>query len=226
MRQRRFAASRSRRRSTPHRPSRSSRPWPGRLPRPGSLKLREHDMNVHVPARDVCSDGSDLIEIDEACIRAARHALPITAVETVAICQAGGRTLAENIGATLALPAFDQSAMDGYAVALGGEMLPAATRVQIVGRVAAGDTALFSCGGPSRPHLHRRSTASWRRCRPDAGARLARRQRSRAPPDAQAGRQHSAFAARTSRRAITCSRQAPASTRVTSLCSPRKGGLR
>jgi molybdopterin molybdotransferase len=98
-------------------------------------------MNVHVPARDVCSDDSDLIEIDEACIRAARHALPITAVETVSTCQAGGRTLAENIGATLALPAFDQSAMDGYAVALGGEMLPATTRVRVVGRVAAGDTA-------------------------------------------------------------------------------------
>ena len=57
------------------------------------------------------------------------------------IRQAGGRTLAEEVVATLAMPAFDQSAMDGYALALSGGMLPAGTRLPVGARIAAGDVA-------------------------------------------------------------------------------------
>ena len=98
-------------------------------------------MNVHAPVPDLCSEGVGLITIDEACAKAARYATPITAAEDVPIRQAGGRTLAEKVVATLALPAFDQSAMDGYALALGGGMLPSGTRVPVEARVAAGDVA-------------------------------------------------------------------------------------
>src|SRR5688572_3204615 len=90
---------------------------------------------------DLCAEGAGLITIDEACAAAARQAVPIQAAEDVPVRAAGGRTLAEEIVATLAMPAFDQSAMDGYALALGGGMLPAGTRMPVEARVAAGDYA-------------------------------------------------------------------------------------
>jgi molybdopterin molybdotransferase len=99
-------------------------------------------MTAHVPAADLCSEGQGLVDIDTACTRAATYAAPIAATEAVAVHRAGGRTLAENVSAGLAMPAFDQSAMDGYAMALGGAMLSAGTRVPVVGRVAAGDAAV------------------------------------------------------------------------------------
>ena len=67
--------------------------------------------------------------------------MPISAVDEVPVREAVGRTLAEEIVARLAMPLFDQSAMDGYAVALGGGMMPAGARLPVEGRVAAGDTA-------------------------------------------------------------------------------------
>ena len=97
-------------------------------------------MNILAPVADPCAESrGGLIEIDVACARVAAHADPITDIETVAVHQAGGRTLAEAFRADLALPAFDQSAMDGYALALGGSMLPTGTRVPLQGRIAAGD---------------------------------------------------------------------------------------
>src|SRR5687767_8656739 len=98
-------------------------------------------MNVHAPMPDLCAEGPGLITIDEACAKAASYAPPISAGEEVPIRQAAGRTLAEEVVATLALPAFDQSAMDGYALALGGGMLPAGTRVPVETRIAAGEAA-------------------------------------------------------------------------------------
>ncbi|KAB0264384.1 gephyrin-like molybdotransferase Glp [Microvirga brassicacearum] len=95
-------------------------------------------MNVHIPAGDVCAEVGGLIEIETASTCAAAYAMPITETETVAIHHAGGRTLAEDISAELAMPPFDQSAMDGYAVALGDVMLPAGTRMPVIGRIAAG----------------------------------------------------------------------------------------
>ena len=97
-------------------------------------------MNLHVPAPDLCSESGRLIDIDTACERAAAHATCIAETEIVDLHRAPGRTLAEPICATLAMPAFDQSAMDGYAVALGGGMVPGSTRIPVVSRIAAGDT--------------------------------------------------------------------------------------
>lgn len=98
-------------------------------------------MNVHAPFVDVCSESRGLIEIDDACTRAAGNADPITDTETVAVHLAGSRTLGEQVSADLAMPAFDQSAMDGFALALGGGMLPAGSRLPIQVRIAAGDRA-------------------------------------------------------------------------------------
>lgn len=99
-------------------------------------------MNVHVPLADACSEARGLLEIDAACARSAGNADPITDTETVPVHCAHARTLAEQVTAELAMPAFDQSAMDGYALALpGGEMLPTGTRVPLRGRIAAGESA-------------------------------------------------------------------------------------
>ena len=108
-------------------------------------------MNIHAPMPDVCAEGPGLITIDEACTTAARYATPITAVEEVPLARVAGRTLAQEVVAAHAMPLFDQSAMDGYAVALGGAMLPAGARLPLKGRVAAGDKAgVLSEGAATR----------------------------------------------------------------------------
>lgn len=78
-----------------------------------------------------------LLSIPQACSRAAGYALRMQANETVMVLEAAGRTLAEPIAATLAMPPFTQSAMDGYAL-LAGEGLAPGSRLDVVDRVAAG----------------------------------------------------------------------------------------
>jgi molybdopterin molybdotransferase len=75
-----------------------------------------------------------LISLDEACRRAASYAEPLGRIERIALVDAMDRVLAEDVRATLALPPFDQSAMDGYAFAAAsikriGAGLPVALRV-------------------------------------------------------------------------------------------------
>ena len=66
---------------------------------------------------DVSVGDARLISLEEACQRAARHVTPIHRSETVSIVDALDRVLAEKVCARIALPPFDQSAMDGYALA-------------------------------------------------------------------------------------------------------------
>lgn len=98
-------------------------------------------MNAPAPITDPCSATPGLIPVDVACALAARYATRIVGHANVPVQRAGGRTLAEEVVAAIPLPAFDQAAMDGYAMALGGEMIPRGTSMPIGGRVAAGDTA-------------------------------------------------------------------------------------
>ncbi len=79
----------------------------------------------------------------EACSRilAAVVALPS---EPVALLAARGRFAGREILATQALPGFDNSAMDGYAVALAGAELPAGTALAVQGEQAAGADAGLS----------------------------------------------------------------------------------
>ena len=149
-------------------------------------------MNVHAPVPDLCSEGPGLISIDEACAKAASYAPAITATEDVPIRRAGGRTLAEEVVATLAMPAFDQSAMDGYALALGGGMLPAGTRMPVEARIAAGDVAGRISEGAAARIFTGAPLPGRRRRRADAGARVARRGPPRPQPHGPARRQHQA----------------------------------
>lgn len=82
-----------------------------------------------------------MIEIDEALARYARELQPLP-VEAIGIGAALHRVLAEDIVATTDLPRFDQSAMDGYALAadaVSGAGTGQACRLPIAQRIAAGD---------------------------------------------------------------------------------------
>lgn len=74
------------------------------------------------------------ISIEEARKRLAQHVRPIDRVERVRLADASGRVAASDITASIAVPPFARSAMDGYAV-------------------VAADTAGASPGLPVRLHI-------------------------------------------------------------------------
>lgn len=96
-------------------------------------------MNVHAPYPDACSEDRGLLDLDVACAIASRFASALGQVEDVPVRKAAGRCLARGLVATVPLPAFDQAAMDGFAVSLQGGMIPPGTRIPLAGRIAAGD---------------------------------------------------------------------------------------
>ncbi|MGJ3263247.1 MAG: molybdopterin molybdotransferase MoeA [Salinarimonas sp.] len=91
-------------------------------------------------ADDACAYDSAkraLLSIDASISRAVSWASPITDVDLLPLGRAGGRVLARAVQARLSSPAFDRSAMDGYAVRA-GDGLEAGVRLSVMGRIAAG----------------------------------------------------------------------------------------
>jgi molybdopterin molybdotransferase len=85
-------------------------------------------------------DGRNLRPVEQAIAELLARAPAPPPVERVALSQALGRVLAEPLHAPFAVPAWDNSAMDGYA--LRAADLPAAGGcLPLAGRIAAGDTA-------------------------------------------------------------------------------------
>ncbi len=82
-----------------------------------------------------------LLPVADAERLIAERVAPVEGVETVALRQAHGRVLADDIVAPVNLPPFDNSAVDGYAVR--GEDLDQSseTRLAVVDRVQAGHAA-------------------------------------------------------------------------------------
>jgi molybdopterin molybdotransferase len=78
---------------------------------------------------------SELISIEEARRRVLEAARPLAA-EDVALAEALGRVLAEDVESAIDVPPFDSSAMDGYAVIAG----PAA-ELEVIGEARAGHPA-------------------------------------------------------------------------------------
>ncbi len=98
---------------------------------------------------DSCGAARGLIELEQACAMAAAFAGPIAQFEHVAPEDGDGRTIAEDVVARLAMPPFDQSAMDGYALASScARTIPA--RLEVVGRTAAGDPPAAVQSGTAR----------------------------------------------------------------------------
>ncbi|XZG69661.1 molybdopterin molybdotransferase MoeA [Chitinibacteraceae bacterium HSL-7] len=85
-----------------------------------------------------------MLTVADALSRLLAAARPVTATETLPLAAALGRTLASDIVSTLAVPAFDNSAMDGYALHVCDEH---ATRYPVSQRIAAGDSGVALAPG-------------------------------------------------------------------------------
>jgi molybdopterin molybdotransferase len=97
-------------------------------------------------SQDCFASGDKILTIDDAVAAITARFSAVDGVEAVGLADADGRVLAEDLVATLQLPPFTNSAVDGYAVR--GEDLPDASGparlFRIAGRVQAGSTP----GGP------------------------------------------------------------------------------
>ncbi len=91
-------------------------------------------------SQDCFASGAPILSVDDAVAAITRRLSPVEGVEAVALVEADGRVLAENLIATLQLPPFTNSAVDGYAVR--GQDVPAASGAarlfKVAGRVHAG----------------------------------------------------------------------------------------
>lgn len=85
-----------------------------------------------------CSAGRDALSLDEAIATARAQARPIEEIESVPLGAAVGRILANDIHAGRAMPAFDASAMDGYAVNVAALAGDGPWRLTVLGVASAG----------------------------------------------------------------------------------------
>ena len=90
---------------------------------------------------DCFAFGGQLMSVDEVVDLIKATLEPVTDLEPVAIYQADGRVLGEDVLAPLPLPPFDNSAVDGWAVAFADLDPDGETRLLIGGRIAAGGSS-------------------------------------------------------------------------------------
>jgi len=88
-----------------------------------------------------------LISIDEALARISAHAAPVGRTETVSLESAAGRILAKPVRSRSMAPAFDNAAMDGYAIETSAVTGAGPWVLPVVARVAAGQEATTSIAG-------------------------------------------------------------------------------
>ncbi|MBF7728678.1 molybdopterin molybdotransferase MoeA [Pseudomonas sp. N040] len=88
-----------------------------------------------------CGCAADgLRPVDQAIAELLARVPPLPAVEQVALADALGRVLAESVAAPFAVPQWDNSAMDGYALRA-ADLAPGGGSLPLGGRIAAGDSA-------------------------------------------------------------------------------------
>ena len=106
---------------------------------------------TQTPATGVPSDvpGDSLTSVEAHLADILRTILPLAPTE-LSLTDAHGLVLAEDVAASTALPSFDNSAMDGYAVRV-SDVASASddspVTLPVVGEVAAGDTGAYSLPG-------------------------------------------------------------------------------
>ena len=81
---------------------------------------------------------ADMMSVADAVDRALAHVAPLTDTRTLALSNSFARTAANAVFAAEAMPFFDNSAMDGFALRCAD--LDGASRLPIAGTVAAGDS--------------------------------------------------------------------------------------
>lgn len=101
-------------------------------------------------AGDDCaaSDSGRPLAPDMAAARASAIAVPVARRERLALLDAAGRVLARAVRSPIAIPPFDNSAMDGYAVRTAELAGDGPWRLQLAGRSAAGDDVGADRQGP------------------------------------------------------------------------------
>lgn len=87
---------------------------------------------------DCFAFGGPLMSVENAATLMAARITPMAGSETVALGDADGRVLADDIRARVALPPFDNSAVDGYAVRHVDLLPDGDTRLLVGGRLPAG----------------------------------------------------------------------------------------
>lgn len=96
----------------------------------------------------VCDDASGLLTLDEALRRLLALVDPVRTTNSLPLVEAAGRVLAEDVVSALDLPAFTNSAMDGYALR-SGEGIPGAglpvVGVSLAGQPFRGDVPEGAC---------------------------------------------------------------------------------
>jgi molybdopterin molybdotransferase len=85
--------------------------------------------------------GAQILSIDDAVTAITARFSIVDGVESVALLDADGRVLAEDLRATLDLPPFTNSAVDGYAVRSQDIPIEAPRPFRVVGRTQAGDAS-------------------------------------------------------------------------------------
>lgn len=101
---------------------------------------------------DHCEAGASgaVMPVDIAAAKAIAAAAPVTETETLDLLAAIGRVTATDVVASLNLPPFNSSAMDGYAVTADSFTGQGPWRLGVTGRIAAGDAPKQSSEGSVR----------------------------------------------------------------------------
>ncbi|MFI5012509.1 MAG: gephyrin-like molybdotransferase Glp [Hyphomicrobiales bacterium] len=91
---------------------------------------------------DCFAFGGELMPVDAALALIAERIAPVAGVEAVKLAHADGRVVAADIRSPMALPPFDNAAVDGYAVRHADLASDGPTTLPVRGRIAAGGTAV------------------------------------------------------------------------------------
>ena len=87
---------------------------------------------------DCFAFGGSLLAIDAAQRMIVERVTPVAGIERVPLRQALGRTLGEDIAAPIAVPGYDNSAVDGYAVRFDDLHADKSTTLRCIDRITAG----------------------------------------------------------------------------------------
>lgn len=87
---------------------------------------------------DCFAFGGALLPVEEAAKRMAEHVPPVAEIERVPLMDALGRVVAHHVVSQVALPPFDNSAVDGYAVRHADLRNGGDTTLKVAGRLQAG----------------------------------------------------------------------------------------
>ena len=91
---------------------------------------------------DCFAFGGELMPVETALELIAERVSAVAETDEVALAEADGRVVAADIRAPMALPPFDNSAVDGYAVRHADLAPQGETELKLSGRIAAGGSAV------------------------------------------------------------------------------------